>query len=70
MLIPECHRLEVGPEFTVDLEKDHTHPDSWENVPNGFCTWAYADLQGDISHILFGGSYPWIDEEGRMTHIA
>lgn len=63
LLTPECHRFEVGQEFMVDLSADHTHPDSWENVPEGFCSWAYADIQRDISHILFGGSYPWMAEK-------
>jgi len=32
--------------------------------PQGFCGWAFADIQRDISHIRFGGSYPWMKEEG------
>jgi uncharacterized repeat protein (TIGR04076 family) len=64
MLTPECHRFQVGQEFFVDTTKDISDPQSWENCPTGFCTWAYADIQRDISHILFGGSYPWIKEKG------
>ncbi|MCF8094398.1 MAG: TIGR04076 family protein [Desulfobacteraceae bacterium] len=64
LLTPECHRFELGQEFFVDLSKDRSHPESWENVPQGFCSWAYADIQRDIAHILFGGSYPWMAEEG------
>ena len=64
MLTPQCHRFQVGQEFFVDTEKPPTDPESWENCPEGFCTWAFADIQRDISHIMFGGSYPWIKEKG------
>lgn len=64
LLAPECHRFKVGQEFFVDLSKDPSHPESWENVPRGFCSWAYSDIQRDIAHVLFGGSYPWIAENG------
>ena len=63
-LTPECHRFTVGQEFFIDTSRDISDPQSWENCPRGFCTWAYADIQRDISHILFGGSYPWLKEKG------
>ena len=66
MLAPECHRFEIGEEFILDTAKDRSHPESWENCPPGFCSWAYADIQRDISHILFGGSYPWIRDRGTI----
>lgn len=34
------------------------------SCPEGFCSWAYADIQRDIVHLRFGGSYPWMQEEG------
>jgi len=33
-------------------------------VPEGFCPWAYADLQRDIVHLMFDGDFPWMDEKG------
>jgi len=51
---PECDKLEVGQEF-ISEEGDY---------PPGFCAWAFADIQRDIIHLLFGGSYPWIKEKG------
>jgi hypothetical protein len=27
----------------------------------------HADIQRDISHILFGGSYPWIHDKGVIV---
>jgi uncharacterized repeat protein (TIGR04076 family) len=37
--------------------------ESGEN-PEGFCAWAFADLQRDIIHLRFGGDYPWMAEKG------
>jgi uncharacterized repeat protein (TIGR04076 family) len=53
MLTPQCHLFKEGQEFIMDM-----------TCPPDFCPWAYADIQRDIMHILWGGSYPWIAEEG------
>lgn len=53
MLTPQCDQFKEGQEFIMDL-----------GCPPNFCSWAYADIQRDIMHILMGGSYPWIAEEG------
>lgn len=34
------------------------------SCPQGFCSWAFADIQRDIAHLRFGGSYPWLQEQG------
>jgi uncharacterized repeat protein (TIGR04076 family) len=34
------------------------------SCPQGFCSWAFADIQRDIAHLRFGGSYPWMQEQG------
>ena len=52
--VPECDKLEVGQEFISEEG----------GCPPGFCAWAFADIQRDIVHLLFGGSYPWIKEKG------
>ena len=52
---PICNHFSVGQEFiVVDMPK----------CPPGFCSWAFADIQRDLVHILFGGSYPWMKEKG------
>ncbi len=51
---PECDYLEVRQEF---MSEDAA-------CPPGFCDWAFADIQRDIVHLLFGGSYPWMKEKG------
>ena len=30
--------------------------------PDGFCDWAWADIHRDVVAVMFGGSYPWIQE--------
>jgi len=34
------------------------------NCPEGFCNWAYSDIQKEIVHVYYGGDNPWIDEPG------
>ena len=53
MLTPECDRFDLDQEFVVDSPK----------CPDGFCGWAFADIQRDVVHILYGGSYPWMKEK-------
>lgn len=54
MFAPVCDQFEIGQEFVVnDI-----------NCPPGFCSWAFADIQRDLSHIFFRGSYPWFKEKG------
>jgi uncharacterized repeat protein (TIGR04076 family) len=52
-ITPQCSRFEVGQEFVVDSH----------NCPEGFCNWAYADIQRDLAHILYGGYYPWMKDK-------
>jgi len=49
-----CPVLKVGDEF---IAKDDGR------CPEGFCGWAWADIQRDVIHVLFDGSYPWIDDK-------
>jgi len=54
IMTPECNRFDVGQEFVVDSP----------NCPAGFCNWAFADIQRDLVHTLYGGYYPWMKEKG------
>lgn len=51
-----CPRHKVGQEYIFDPGQ----------VPEGFCPWAYADIQRDITHIRLGGSFPWVQEKGTI----
>jgi uncharacterized repeat protein (TIGR04076 family) len=53
----ECDRLEVGQEFISEEG----------GFPTGFCAWAFADIQRDVSHLRLGGDYPWAKEKGSMV---
>jgi len=50
----ECDQFELGQEFVLDTI----------NCPPGFCGWAFADIQRDLVHVFFRGSYPWLKEKG------
>lgn len=50
-----CPHLIVGQEF---LAEDNNQ------VPEGFCSWAWGDIHKDITTIMFDGSFPWIKQPG------
>lgn len=35
-------------------------------MPEGFCNWAWADIQRDIVHLSLGGDFPWIKKKGTQ----
>lgn len=54
-----CTLLTVGQEFIVD---------DYNQIPEGFCSWAWGDIQKDVTTIMFDGSFPWMKQPG--TAIA
>ena len=44
--IGPCDRFEDGQEFIQDESL---------SPPEGFCTWAWADIRGNVVAIMFGG---------------
>ncbi|MFP3952149.1 MAG: TIGR04076 family protein [Candidatus Bathyarchaeia archaeon] len=53
----ECGRVNIGDEF---ISKEL-------NMPEEFCSWAWADIQRDVAHLALGGNFPWIKKEGSMV---
>ena len=53
-----CTAFEEGEEYLFDGTK----------CPEGFCHWAWADIQRDAMMVLFGQGYPWI--EPKATAIT
>ena len=47
MLGPVCPAFEDGQEFIFDSDMV---------VPEGFCAWAFSDIQRDIMHLFMGGN--------------
>jgi len=35
-------------------------------MPEGFCSWAWADIQRDVIHMGLGGDFPWMKKPGVM----
>lgn len=49
-----CGRYKEGQEFiSVNCNK-----------PEGFCSWAWAELQSKIVFLALGNDYPWIKQKG------
>jgi len=32
----------------------------------GLCSWAFADIQRDITLLRLGGNFPWMKEKGTI----
>ena len=53
-MTPTCTRVNAGQVFVSrDMQ-----------MPEGFCSWAWADIQRDVSHLALGGDYPWMKQKG------
>ena len=50
VFVQECDRFSIGDEFVVQENGD---------CPDGFCGWAFADIQRDITHLRLGGNFTW-----------
>ena len=53
---PSCPGTKVGDEF---VSKNM-------GIPEGFCSWAWADIQRDVVHLGLGGDFPWMRKPGTM----
>lgn len=51
-----CYRHHVGQEFIVDSF----------NKPEGFCSWAWADIQRDIIAVMFNADFPTYKKPGTI----
>jgi uncharacterized repeat protein (TIGR04076 family) len=53
---PECARIgEIGKEYITSMD-----------MPEGFCSWAWADIQRDVIHLALGGDFPWMKQKGTI----
>ncbi|MEM2111818.1 MAG: TIGR04076 family protein [Candidatus Bathyarchaeia archaeon] len=33
-------------------------------MPNGFCSWAWADIQRDVAVLALNGNFDWVKDKG------
>ena len=52
----ECSAVSEGVEYVS----------SRMQMPEGFCSWAWADIQRDVIHMGLGGDFPWMKKPGVM----
>ena len=57
MVTAECNRYKVGDEY---ISKGFS-------MPEGFCSWAWADIQRDVAFLAMDGNFPWIKKKGSMV---
>ena len=53
---PSCDAVKLGDEF---ISKNM-------GIPEGFCSWAWTDIQRDVVHLALGGEFPWMKKAGTM----
>ena len=51
--------LEEGQTFEIEGGSDFPKPD-------GFCSWAWRDIQRDVTLLRYGGDAPWMRRRGTM----
>jgi uncharacterized repeat protein (TIGR04076 family) len=51
--LDKCQVYEDGQEIIIE---------NFPLKPDGFCDWAWADIQKDVMAVMFGASYPWIQQ--------
>jgi uncharacterized repeat protein (TIGR04076 family) len=56
-LTAECGRALLGQEY---ISKQMS-------MPEGFCSWAWADIQRDVVHLAMDGDFSWIKKKGSMV---
>jgi uncharacterized repeat protein (TIGR04076 family) len=54
---PVCDVVETGKTY---LSKDL-------KMPEGFGSWAWADIQRDVAYLALGGDFRWINRSGSMV---
>jgi len=61
---PQCEWFQEGQEFIVDIEQTPGFMVGMEQLPKGFCAWAWAAIEKEVAILALGGNAPWIREEG------
>jgi uncharacterized repeat protein (TIGR04076 family) len=51
----------------TQMKEGKTYISSGMAMPEGFCSWAWADIERDVIHLSLGGEFPWISEKGKMV---
>ena len=54
-----CTAFEVGEEIILN----------GMNYPEGFCHWAWADIQRDVMMVMFGQGFPWVGPKGTAISL-
>lgn len=56
--IEACTVFREGQVFIVGEDGD---------MPEGFCHWAWHDLYKKVITLMYGGNFPWMEEEGTSV---
>jgi len=59
-----CQHFLEGQQFMVEMEGRDEFMVDMDTIPKGFCVWAWAAIEKDVSILALGGNAPWIRKEG------
>ena len=51
-----CHRFVDGQVFVQE----------GINMPDGFCSWAWADIHRDVISVFYGAGFKWINRDNTI----
>lgn len=71
-VIKRMIELELAKEYSSDLQLGpcDIYKDGQEYIlekpemPEGFCSWAWADIHRDVISVMTGGNMDWINRDG------
>lgn len=63
----EAYASEIADKACPSVKEGVEYVSKNMNIPEGFCGWAWADIQRDVAHLSLGGDFPWIKEKGKMV---
>jgi uncharacterized repeat protein (TIGR04076 family) len=64
-IFKEYADVEMQPTCNV-MQDEKEYISKGMNMPEGFCSWAWSDIQRDVVHLAMGGDFPWIKKKGFM----
>ena len=64
LVLSDLDKYKKEPSVACDLFKDGQEFVS-ENIqmPKGFCSWAWADIQRDVAVLALNGNFYWVKDE-------
>jgi uncharacterized repeat protein (TIGR04076 family) len=65
LVLNDLDKYKNEPSIACNLFKDgQEFVSKGIQIPEGFCSWAWADIQRDVAILALNGNFPWVKDEG------